>query len=163
REPTGEPHWVDNTERCIFGRIAFVDYGYFFDRDNTWYYVDPGPFRIKTPLWYIAGHLDDRGDEFEEQSWIEKRVVEHLFREIIPADQELMEIAESYKKPYEQIVEQILEAESPEHELFDCYNRIYRAMDDWVVVKTDETYENITGFLMRKNQGENRIETIDWK
>ena len=35
-------------------------------------------------------------------------------------------------------------------------------MDDWVVVKTDENNENIAGFLMRKNQGENRIETIDW-
>lgn len=82
--------------------------------------------------------------------------------EVIPADDELMKIAKSYDKPYEQIVEQILGANRPEHELFDRYKRIYKAMDDWVVVKTDENNENIAGFLMRKNQGENRIETIDW-
>lgn len=160
--PAGEKHWVDNTERWIFGRIVFVDYGYFYDSDNTWYYVDSGPLRIKTPLWYIARHLDDRGYEFEERNRIKKMVVEHLLKEVIPADDELMQIAKSYEKPYEQIVEQILGANRPEHELFDRYKRIYKAMDDWVVVKTDENNENITGFLMRKNQGENRIETIDW-
>ena len=49
-ERTGEQHWVDTSERWIFSKIAFVDYGYFYDSDNTWYYVIPGPFRIKIPL-----------------------------------------------------------------------------------------------------------------
>ena len=49
-EPTGERCWLGSTEREIFSRIAFVDYGYFYDTDDQWYYIHPGPFRIKFPL-----------------------------------------------------------------------------------------------------------------
>ena len=36
-------------------------------------------------------------------------------------------------------------------------------MDDWVVVKTNDEDEKITRIIMKKNQGENRMETIDWE
>ena len=63
--PTGQPHWVDDTERKIFSRIMFVDYGYFYDSDGKWYYVVPGPFRIKMPLELVGNHLDEQGYEFD--------------------------------------------------------------------------------------------------
>lgn len=44
---TGEPCWLDQTERMIFSKMAFADYGYFYDIDQKWYYIIPGPFRIK--------------------------------------------------------------------------------------------------------------------
>lgn len=44
--PTGKPHWVGQSEREIFSKIMFIDYGYFYDSDKRWYYVVPGPFRI---------------------------------------------------------------------------------------------------------------------
>ncbi|MDO4555328.1 MAG: hypothetical protein Q4B70_09315 [Lachnospiraceae bacterium] len=48
---TGTPYTLGNTEREIFSKIAFVDYGYFYDTDDRWYYVMPGPFRIKMPYF----------------------------------------------------------------------------------------------------------------
>lgn len=160
--PTGEQHWEDSSERSIFSKIAYVDYGYFYDSDNIWYYVGSGPFRIKIPLWYIAKHLDKSGDEFEERSRVTKKVLEYFLMKFVPADTELKEIADSYEKPYDEIIKQVIEADYPDYVFFDHFNRLYAAMDDWVVVKTDEKNENITGIIMKKKQGENRIETIDW-
>jgi hypothetical protein len=161
-QTTGTPHWVDPSERWIFSKIAFIDYGYFYDSDNTWYYVIPGPFRVKIPLAYIANHLDDREYEFEECRRIVSRTMDYCLNEFVPTDDELIEIANSYDKPYKEIVNQILGAEHPDHELFDYYRKLYKAMDDWVVVKTDDANENITKIILMKNQGENRKETIDW-
>ena len=31
----GVPHWLGKSEREIFNQIAFADYGYFYDTDNT--------------------------------------------------------------------------------------------------------------------------------
>lgn len=162
-EPANEAHWVDPSERWIFSKIAFIDYGYFYDSDNTWYYVEPGPLRIKIPLRYIGNHLDDRGYEFDERRRIIKHVTEYFLNEFVPADNEMMEIVGSYDKPYGEITSQILDSEYPDHELYDHYRRLYEAMDDWVVVKTDDENENITRIIMKKNQGEKRIETIDWE
>lgn len=46
----GRPFWLGNTEREIFSKINWIDYGYFYDLDHKWYYIIPGPFRIKLPL-----------------------------------------------------------------------------------------------------------------
>ena len=159
---TGEPHWGDPSERWIFSKIAFVDYGYFYDSDNTWYYVEPGPFRIKIPLWYYANHLDDQGYEFDECDRVRNCVMEYFIREFVPADKELMGIIGSYEKPYEDIVKEVTESECPDHTLFDNYHRLYKSMDDWVVVKTDDANMNITQIIMKKKQSGNRIETIEW-
>ena len=44
-----------------------------------------------------------------------------------------------------------------------CIISDYEYFDDWVVVKTNEDLTEITGFLVRRDQGEDRVETIDWK
>ena len=153
-QPTGELHWVDPSERWIFSKIYFIDYGYFYDRDNTWYYVNPGPFRIKIPLEYIGNHLDDRYLDFDEMGRIRKLAMEYLLKEFVPADKELKGIAASYKEPYEKIVEEVLSAESPDHLLFDEYERFYEAMDDWVVIKTDSECEG--GYRHHHEEGPGR-------
>lgn len=162
--PTGEQHWVDQSERWIFSKIAFIDYGYFYDSDNTWYYVEPGPFRIKIPLWYIANHLDEKGYEFKTVASVIKQAMAFFLTEYIPADEELRGIANSYERPYDEISKQVIESECPDHEIFNHYHLLYEAMDDWILVKTDEKYENITQIIMKKNQDEgSRIETFEWK
>ncbi len=161
--PTGEQHWVGQSERNIFSKIAFIDHGYFYDSDDIWYYVVPGPFRIKIPLHFIANHLDEQGYEFKEVAYVTKQVMKYFLLEYIPADKELLRIADLYERPYDEIVNQVIESKCPDHEIFDHFHMLYKAMDDWVVVKTDEEYENITQIIMKKNQGvDNRIETFEW-
>lgn len=47
-------------------------------------------------------------------------------------------------------------------EMKEEYKEIFRYFDDWAVVKTNKDKTEITGFLIRKNQGQNRIETFEW-
>ena len=161
--PTGKPHWVDPSERCIFSQIVFIDYGYFYDSDNIWYYVVPGPFRIKIPLWFIANHLNEKGYEYEAVAVVTKQAMTYFLTEYIPADEELSRIANSYERPYDEITKQVIESEYPDYEIFEHYRLLYEAMDDWIVAKTDEKYENVTQIIMKKDQGkDNRIETFGW-
>ena len=168
--PNGTPHWLGKSEREIFSRIAFIDYGYFYDLDNTWYYVIPGPFRIKVPLLYIDKHLDDRYHEFDECNRIVRRVAEYLLRDYYDYDESLRTlVAEKYTQGIEEIRADVLSPEGADnacYRIWEKYKAIYKHLDDWIVVKTNNEMTEITGFLVRQNQdilGAERVETIDWQ
>ncbi|MDO4805075.1 MAG: hypothetical protein Q4A32_09690 [Lachnospiraceae bacterium] len=168
-EPDGMPHWIGKSEREIFSRIAFIDYGYFYDLDNTWYYVIPSPFRIKIPLLYINRHLDEKYDEFDEIGRIERQVAEYILGDFYESDEALQSIVcEKYSQGIDAIRKDVLSESdegNPCYRIWDDYKAIFNYFDDWVVVKTDEDMTKITGFLVRKNQkalGAERVETIDW-
>ena len=164
---TGEPFWLDKTERMIFSQIAFIDYGYFYDSDNTWYYIIPGPFRIKIPLSHIADNLDDKEYEFDYCRLIEKKLISYMFGEYlennsdfrayliqkIPADEN------SLAEKVSEIRDGILAERYPIHDgLYEKYRVIFDYFDDWVVVvPTDSGLQ----FKMKKKT-ETHIETIEW-
>ena len=161
--PDGMPHWLGKSEREIFSQIAFIDYGYFYDLDNRWYYIIPGPFRIKVPLEYIAQHLDEQYYEFEERDRIRKIVAEHILGEVYDSDADLQAVvSETYSESIEEIRSKVLADDDPCYYLWDHFKKIYDCLDDWVLVKTDSEMENITGIVVKRKQGENRVETIDW-
>lgn len=161
-QPDGTPHWTASTERMMFSQIAFIDYGYFYDADNVWYYVVPGPFRIKIPLEYIEAHLDDDDREFKTLERIERRLLKYIFEDYAKNDSKLQSVVASYDLTCEKLLENLTKEEFSIEHMFDRYKRVYRYFDDWVVVKT-KNYR-ITNFLIRPKQEnqENRIETIDW-
>ena len=163
----GMPHRLGKSEREIFSQLAFVDYGYFYDLDNRWYYVIPGPFRIKIPLEYIGEHLDDKRYEFEETARIERKVAEYILGDYYSSDQDLQAlINEKYPQGIEAIREDVLSAkerENPCHRLWEQYRAIYNYLDDWAVVKTNEDMTEITGFIVHRKHGEDRVETFEWK
>ena len=162
-QPENTPHWLGKTEREIFSKIAFIDYGYFYDTDNKWYYVDPDPFRIKIPLEYIDQHLDDRDYEFEELGRIKRGIIEKIFGPFIASDSAFHELLNSqYPQGPDLIKEQILADEFPIHCFWEKYKPLFDYFDDWILIKTDKDYENITDIVLRKKQDGNRIETIDW-
>lgn len=163
---TGQPCWVSMSEQWIFSKIVFIDYGYFYDTDNKWYYVIPGPFRIKVPLNYIDQHLDENDREFEERHRIERMVIEYLLGDYYESDAGLQEYIRDKKYPQsmEEIREKISEEEWPIHFFWEHYKGIFDYFDDWVVIQTSEDDSEITGILLHKHQDdENRVETIDWK
>ena len=145
-------------KRDIFSRLAFVEYGYFYDLDYTWYYIIPGPMRIKIPLKYIANHLDEDDFEFDERNKIQKDLAMRMLEE-----PKVKNIIKKYKTTPEEIREEIIQSEFPINRIiFDKYRNIHNYFDDWAVLKTDEAYENITDFLIRPRQKGKRVETIDW-
>ena len=163
---TGEPHYLGKTEREIFSQIAFIDYGYFYDTDNVWYYVIPGPFRIKVPLEYIYNNVDDRGYEFDERNRIEEKLLRYILGDYCKENEEFASlIGVNYSQGAQTILEEVLGDEYSIHFFWEKYHVLFNYLDDWVIVKTDEKKEKITGFILHKNQeGEQeRVETIDWK
>lgn len=169
-QPDGMPHWLGTSEREIFCKIAFVDYGYFYDLDNIWYYVIPGPFRIKIPLAYIGEHLDESDYEFDERDRISRRLAEYILGDCYASDPSLQAVVrKEYPQGIEAIREDVLSAserDDPCVRLWERYKAIYERLDDWVVVNVSEDLSEITGFLVRGNQSKRkakRVETIEWE
>ena len=159
-----KPHWLGKSEREIFSKIAFVDFGYFYDLDKRWHYVIPGPFRIKIPLEYYERHLDDRGYEFDENRRISIMLMEYIFTEYCEQNSDFKEyIEENYKYGIPDIRNNIVENKWPIHEFYEKYQKLFRYFDDWVVVVPSDDMQNISQFNIKKNMGDDRVETIYWK
>lgn len=167
--PEGRPHWLGKSEREIFSKIAFVDFGYFYDLDDTWYYVIPGPFRIKIPLWYIHNNLDEQYFEFDTRRNIETMVISYILTVYYNSDKELQSIVnKKYTEGIEAIRKAVLSSDDrdfPCLNLFKNYRLIFNYFDDWILVKTNEQMTQITDIIVQKRQKEletSRIETINW-
>lgn len=165
-ETIGKPHWLGTSECDIFSKIHFIDYGYFYDLDNIWYYVIPKPFRIKIPLLYIEQHLDQNGFEFKEREKIDSMVIEYILFDYYSSDTNLQKlINKKYPEGIDEIRSKVYFNDNKTFSssvFFGNYRDIFEYFDNWVVVKTSKDMKEITGFLIKKKQTKKRIETINW-
>lgn len=158
-KPTGEPHNVGTSEKQIFSKIHFVNYGYFYDLDQEWYYIVPGPFRIKIPLQLIANNVDGSNREFAFLKKIERLIIEYIFIHYPKLDSEFQEFLAGMDA--DKIFNCICSDRFPIGYLFDNHRKIFSYFDDWIVVKCDEEYKDITSIIMKKHEDQH-IETIYW-
>lgn len=160
-EPTGTPHSLGKSETEIFSKLAFVDYGYFFDTDNKWYYIDPDAIRIKIPFDLIYNNLDEDNMEFEYiKNVVEKKVCGTFIdagKEIQPVRDKLSEIG----KTIEQVKDEVVNSEYPINTLYKEYRFIYNCFDNWCVIECDEEGKEMTGCKIMLKQ-DKHIETIYW-
>lgn len=156
---TGKPHYIGKSEREIFSKILFIDYGYFYDIDQQWYYVKPGPFRIKIPLELILKNLDNRGYEFEFLKEVQEKLVQYMFQEYALKDDIFKEFLES--KNIDKIYEELINDEYPIYTLWEKYRDIANYFDDWVLVKADSMNKNVETFVIQK-KSDVHVETINW-
>lgn len=160
---TGEAFWLGNTERKIFSRIAFIDHGYFYDLDHRWYYIIPGPFRIKMPLELIGQHVDERGYEFEYLRKIEDKILKYILKDYVEQNGDFKRYLEKEECAPEKIMEDIRNDDGLLciMKLFDKYRRIYRYFDDWILLKTNEEDTEIVDIIVKKKE-EVHKETNMW-
>ena len=163
---TGEPFWLGNSEREIFSKLMFVNYGYFFDTDDKWYYILVGPFRIKMPLMLVAENSDDECYEFEFCQKVENDILKYIFTDYLRenlAFQQFLKI-KSYdaEKILEAIQDERFNCQYSQYKLFDLYRDIFDYFDDWILVTCDENYKNIEKIIVKK-QEEKHPETCCWK
>ena len=130
--PIGKEFWIGETEQDIFNEIM-TDYTYFYDLDNEWYYITRGPFQIKIPLGLINNNLDENNDEFKYILTVGDKVLRYIMEE------------------YKLLI----------MNLYSKYKAIYQYFDDWIVIKTDENYEDITEIIAKKKE-KHHIETNVW-
>jgi len=157
--PDGMPHWVGSSEREIFSRIMFIDYGYFYDADHTWYYVKPGPFRIKLPATLVCENLDGEDFEFSFMNRVSHLILDEIFN---GRWADCLKRSGYDEEKAEQARQELSQEEYPLYELFDRHRPIFKCFDDWVVVRSDESGKNVGEILLRPKT-EEHIETILWQ
>lgn len=159
-QPTGTPFWVGTSEREIFTQIAFIDYGYFYDTDNRWYYVIPDPFRIKISLELIKNHLNGFGYEFDYLKEVEGKILHYIFIEYPQSDFDFANLL-SDENYGEETLDGLLQSQFPMHEFWEKYAKLFRYFDDWILVETNSDDTEITNFVLRKKE-EQHTETCYW-
>lgn len=159
---TGEAFWLGRTERMIFSKIAFIDYGYFYDLDHKWYYIIPDPFRVKLPLELIANKVDDDWFEFDYLQILEVTIANYIFNEYKETDSDFMSFLEEKGYDSKKILGEICqEGRSTLDELYDRYEDIYNYFDDWILIRANSDYTEIKEIVMHKNN-DIHIETNKW-
>ena len=167
--PTGSPHYIGASEEEIFSKIMFVDYGYFYDSDHTWYYVSPGPFCVKIPLELVGQNLDDRDQEYTFIKEVERAVLAEMAGPYYEKDEAfrtyLIECgydAEKFRTLFSQLLAQAVnENDYALRLLSENAKKICHYFDRWVVVKASEDGEHIGDILLRP-KGDYRPETYLW-
>lgn len=173
--PTGEPHWLGTTEREIFSQLAFVDVGYFYDTDDQWYYVVPGPFRIKIPLMLVYNSVDlespDGFPEAELMEDIDKQIIRRIMA-YYEEDEEFrayLKFMNFSRQDFKGDMEGILNGEwrmrpgeSYVHMLWSHHRDVFNYFDDWVLIQANEDNTEIQDILLRKKE-RTHIETIEWE
>lgn len=157
---TGIPHHLGTSEIEIFSKIYFIDYGYFYDIDKQWYYVVPGPFKIKVPLWTIRNNLDDRGYEFDFIDLIRQKLAEYIFNDYGKKDPVFEKIFEERNINKGELKKKILTDSNPMYKLSD-YKWLSKYFDDWVVVVPEKDGKRIKEFKVKKKE-DKHVETIYW-
>lgn len=158
---TGTPHYLGLGEDDMFSKIAFVDYGYFYDTDNKWYYVSPGVFHIKMSLELVANNLDDRGFEFEFNRKVQTAVLQHILEEYIKEDQEFKSWMTDEGYDGACIFKDYKDREYILYDFAKEYSSIVDYFDQWIVVFPSDDYKDIAGFRVKKKT-EKHIETCEW-
>lgn len=159
---TGEPFWLDCSERSIFSRIAFIDYGYFYDLDHKWYYIIPGPFRIKMPLELIDQNVDEQNYEFDFCKKVQDKILRYILGDYREKNSEFAEFLDKEGYCVADILENISEnGLLSVLEFYHKYRKIFDYFDDWILIKTNEEDTEITDIVMKK-MSENHVETCEW-
>lgn len=159
---TGRPHYLGTSEKEIFSKIAFISYGYFYDLDNRWYYIIPGPFRIKIPLELVCNNMNDDGYEFEFCKKVKNLLMHYILEEYGKQDERFQTLL-NYTINDEQRTN-LLNDENPFYVFSHDYYMIYSYFDNWVVAIAHATCESIVGFKMspKVDDIKERKETFEW-
>lgn len=159
--PIGKEFWIGETEQDIFNEIM-TDYTYFYDLDNEWYYITRGPFQIKIPLGLINNNLDENNDEFKYILTVGDKVLRYIMEEYRVTHPEFNDFIINEGYDWKTVVEDIIEDDKLLiMNLYSKYKAIYQYFDDWIVIKTDENYEDITEIIAKKKE-KHHIETNVW-
>lgn len=159
---TGEGFWLGRTERMIFSKLLFVDYGYFYDLDHKWYYIIPGPFRVKIPLELIANNMNENDYEFDYLMVLQVKIANFIFNEYMENNSEFKNYLARKGYDSKKILDEITqEGKIALYELYEKYTDIYSYFDDWILVKSNSNYTEIEEIIMHKND-DIHIETNMW-
>lgn len=168
--PTGEAHWVGTSEQEIYSKICFIDHAYFYDSDETWYYINIGTLHVKLPLETALCNIarnDILDNEFSLH--LERKVFDEVQREWYTGNEQFREHAMKLGYNGQRMAALGQKLEQVDGSLFDYDNQelleslraLYQFFDPWAVAVPDESRETIDTVILRPTSNP-RIETIHW-
>lgn len=178
-KPTGKPHYLTDSEEKIFRQILFVDYAYFYDADQTWYYINPGFFTTKIRLEDVWHYIEQTGNQFEFTfihqiegcilreilgSWYSKdpgfRRYANLYGLDDVLDRKSLEELDELLHPDDDDMESGYALADYVYDFYRGYKQLFDYFDRWVVVKPVKGLQ-IGKILVRKRE-KKHLETIEW-
>lgn len=125
-------------------------------------HITRGPFQIKIPLGLINNNLDENNDEFKYILTVGDKVLRYIMEEYRVTHPEFNDFIINEGYDWKTVVEDIIEDDKLLiMNLYSKYKAIYQYFDDWIVIKTDENYEDITEIIAKKKE-KHHIETNVW-
>lgn len=95
--------------------------GYFYDADQAWYYVVPGPFRLKIPLAMVAENLDDQSFEFPFLKKVDREIFSGRHTEYLTHSG--LNIEELQK-----IYAELAQEDDPLYQLWNRYRSVFQCL-----------------------------------
>ena len=142
--------------------MDFVDYGYFYDIDHKWYYIIPGPFRIKMPLELIKNRLDEEDHEFDFRDEVGAKVASFILQDYQKYDSAFADFLKNRGYDAETTLKEITEDGLPSnYKLLERYPSIYNYFDDWVLIKTNADNTEMSEIIVKK-RSKIHVETCNW-
>ncbi len=173
--PTGHSHWLGRSETEIFSKECFIDNVYFFDSDNTWYYVIPWAMNVKIPLEYISRNADEHYSEYDVTHRTFINLLKYLLGDYYEADAEFRDyVARNYQQDIAEIRKVVFESSGRSPFLEDSafhrsvlvaekYPKLYEYFDEWVVAVPNSEMTDIAEFVVKRAaKKEERTETAEW-
>ena len=139
--------------------------GYFKNVGNRllwWYYVIPGPFRIKMPLELIKNRLDEDDYEFDFRDEVEAKVASFILQDYQKYDSAFTDFLKNKGYDAKTVLEEISEDGLPSsYKLFERYPYVYKYFDDWILIKTNADNTEISEIIVKK-RSKKHVETCNW-
>ena len=129
--------------------------------NGTILFIIPGPFRVKIPLELIDNNLDEEANEFDYLENIQKKIIEYIFCEYTISNPDFSNYMKECGYDADKVFKEVMEERSGIYTLFEKYSRIYKYFDDWIVVKSDAEYKNMTEIIVKKSENVH-VETCFW-
>ena len=127
-----------------------------------WYYIIPGPFRIKMPLELIDQNVDEQNYEFDFCKKVQDKILRYILGDYREKNSEFAEFLDKEGYCVADILENISEnGLLSVLEFYHKYRKIFDYFDDWILIKTNEEDTEITDIVMKK-MSENHVETCEW-
>lgn len=144
------------------GKITFIDYGYFYDLDSRWYYIIPGPFRIKMSLELIEQHVNEDGYEFEYIRKVEDQILRYILIEYADENSDFRNFLERERYCRENVIQSIEDKGILSvMKLYKYHKKIFEYFEDWILIKTNDMNTEISDIVVRKKE-DKHVETYQW-
>ncbi len=160
--PDNAPLWTTDSEVNVANKIAFTDMVYFYDLDQQWYYLDPGPVSLKIPLQLLAFLSNKFDDPYcnEVCQYLYQKLAHVMFDDYFVNTPEIQALIVEHNTTLAELKKYIdFDDYNPLYDFLEKYRWLHCALNfNYIVVPTEDMCD-VDHFDIQLNK-EPYVETI---